>query len=86
MTFTGSLYFERNYGDRTCTFEAAHDSKVIFAEYTSFCDNHAGIASGNLCISSGSNATFIEGRTNFIKNRGEDSAGTICGRNSSLGM
>ena len=57
---------------------------MIFAEDTSFCDNHAGMASGSLCISSGSNATFIEGRTDFIKNRGEYSAGTICVRNSYL--
>ena len=73
VTFTGSLYFARNKADSTCTFEVVAGSKVIFAEYTSFYDNHAGFGSGNLCIRSGSNVTFREGRTKFIKNHGKRS-------------
>jgi len=64
VTFTGSLYFEKNNADWACTF-AAVDSKVIFAEYKSLSNNYGG--EGSLCISLGSNVTF-RGVTKFIKN------------------
>ena len=77
VTFTGSLYFERNHARLACTFEA-DGSKLIFAENTSFYDNYGG--QGTLCITSGSSATFIGGRTEFIKN----SVGAISASSSYL--
>ena len=68
VSFTGSLYFERNRADLTCAFEAGGGSKVNFSEYTSFSYNYG--RGGIFCTTSGSSATFIEGRTKFIKNRG----------------
>ena len=85
VTFTGSLYFERNKADLTCTCEVVAGSKVIFAEHTSFFDNYAGFGSGNLCIRSGSNVKFREGRTEFIKNQGEFS-GAIYAHSSYLNL
>ena len=78
VSFTGSLYFERNYGDQICTFAAVDGSQVIFHGYTSFSNNYR----GSLC-SLGSNVTFREGRTEFIKNQGEI-GGAMYARNSYL--
>ena len=79
VSFTGSLYFERNNADSACILAAVDGSQVIFAEYTSFSNNYG----SGLCISSGSNVTFREGRTEFIKNQGEY-GGAMYARNSYL--
>ena len=71
VSFTGSLYFDRNNADSTCTFAAVDGSKVIFAEHTSFSNNYVWQSRGSLCIYSGSNVTFSTGGTEFIKNQGE---------------
>ena len=81
VTFTGSLYFERNNADSACAF-GIDGSKVTFAEYTSFYDNYG--RQGGLCISSGSSVTFLEGRTEFFKNKGKNFAGAIYAHNSYL--
>ena len=66
MTFKGSFYFERNNADSTCTFEEEDGSKLTFPKYSSFYKNYG--RQGTFCISSGSSATFIEGKAEFIKN------------------
>ena len=69
VTFTGSLYIERNSALKACIF-ALDGSNVTFAEHTSFYENFVWKTSGrSLCVRSRSNVTFSPGRTEFINNQ-----------------